>query len=136
MRLWERPGGAEHHGDRDQRSEAEMNETLTRDRSGWQPLFEEISLGRRAQTLKIDVLDKDFGDQVEADGMPFESIDFDSRGDVIVVAVAGREPDAPVVLRHLIHEPQRVDLLERSDASLVVHIVDAAGIETLLTFQP
>jgi hypothetical protein len=113
-----------------------MKETLTRDRTGWQQLFEEISMGRRGQLLRIDVLDEDFGDQTEADAMPFESLDFDTRGDVIVVAVAGRRPGAPVVLRHLIHAPERVDLLDRPDASLVIHVVDSNGVETLLTFQP
>ena len=113
-----------------------MNQTTTPDRGGWQPLFEQISKGRHAQNLTIDVLDEDFGDQTEVNGMPFESIDFDGRSDVIVVAVAGREPHAPVVLRHVIHEPQVVDLLDRSDASLVMRVVDGAGVETLLTFQP
>ena len=113
-----------------------MNQTVTRDRTAWQPLFEVISIGRHNQLLTIDVLDDDFGDQTEAEAMPFESLDFDSRSDVIVVAVAGREPDAPVVLRHLIHGPQTVDVLDRPDASLVMRIVDASGVENLLTFQP
>src|SRR5690242_8560150 len=36
--------------------EVDMKQTLAPDRSGWQHLFEEISLGRRAELLKIDLL--------------------------------------------------------------------------------
>ena len=113
-----------------------MDQTLTNDRSTWAGLFETINTERRAQLLTIDVLDGDFGDQLEASGMPFDSLEFDSRSDVIVVAVAGREPGAPVVLRHLIHGPQTVDLLDRPHSPLVMRIVDTDGIENLLTFQP
>ncbi len=39
-----------------------MDDTLTHDRSTWQSLLEEITLGRRGQPVTIEIMDEDLGD--------------------------------------------------------------------------
>lgn len=112
-----------------------MDETLTRDRSRWQALFEEITLGRHGQLVTVEVLDEELGDQTEAQGLPLGSVSYDERGDVVLVALDGRS-GASSVLRHLVHAPREVDLLEQPHASLVMRLVDGNGVVTLLTLTP
>jgi hypothetical protein len=41
-----------------------------------------------------------------------------------------------MVLRHLITAPRSLDLLEQPHGSLVLHVVDAAGRQTLVAVAP
>lgn len=111
-----------------------MKDTLTQDRSTWQSLFDSISEGRSGDSVSIEVLDQDFGDQTEAQRMPFSSITYDARGDVVIIAVGGSSSRWPVVLRHLVHHPVQVDLLERAPSGLVLRIVDRDDAATLVDF--
>lgn len=113
-----------------------MDDTLTRDRSGWQAQFDELTLGRQGQAVTIEVLDEELGDQTEASGLPLAAIGYDPRGDVVVVSLKGRADGSGVVLRHLVHGPRSVDVLEREGGALVLRLVDAAGVETLLHVTP
>lgn len=113
-----------------------MDDTLTRDRATWQGLFDQLGRGRHGQPVTIEVLDEDFGDQTEAVRLPFDSASFDDKGDVVVIALGGRKPHWPVVLRHFIHHPQQIDLLEQPGSVLVVRVVDQEGVQTLITFRP
>jgi hypothetical protein len=113
-----------------------MDDTLTNDRSSWQALLEEITLGRRGQPVTIEALDEELGDQIPAHGLPLDSIGYDARDHVIVVGLCGLAPGDTVVLRHLVTAPRSLDLLEQPDESLVLRIVDGAGVQTLVTFAP
>ncbi len=113
-----------------------MDDTLTRDRSTWQSLFEELSVGRHGQLVTIEVLDEELGDQTTTAGLPFESASYDARGDIIIIALDGRAPGEDVTLRHFIHGPVTMDLLEQPDDRLVLRVVDAAGVQTLIVLEP
>ncbi len=113
-----------------------MTETLTRDRSTWRALLEEITEGRRGEHVTLEVLDEGFGDQVEARDLPLESLDFDDRADVVVIALDGRAAGSGVVLRHLVERPRQLDVLEQPHGSLVLRIVAGSGAQTLVTCRP
>lgn len=113
-----------------------MTQTLTRDRSTWRALLEEITLGRRGEPVTLEVLDHGFGDQVEARALPLASLDFDERADVVIVALDGRTIGSGVVLRHLVQDPRRLDVLEQPHGSLVLRIVAGNGAQTLVACRP
>lgn len=113
-----------------------MTETLTRDRSTWRALLEEITQGRRGEPVTLEVLDDGFGDQVEARDLLLESLDFDERADVVIVALDGRAAGSGVVLRHMVQDPRRLDVLEQPQGSLVLRIVAGNGAQTLLLCRP
>lgn len=113
-----------------------MDESLTHDRSRWQELLDEITLGRRGQPVTIEVMDEDLGDQVPAHHLPLDSIGYDTHDDVIVVGLSGLAPGEGVVLRHLVTAPRSLDLLEQPHDSLVLRVVDTAGVQTLVVFSP
>jgi hypothetical protein len=113
-----------------------MDDTLTNDRSTWQALLEEITLGRRGQPVTIEIMDEDLGDQTPVHRLPLDSIGYDTHDDVIVVGLSGLAPGEGVVLRHLITAPRSVDLLEQPHDSLVLRVVDGAEVQTLIVFTP
>lgn len=113
-----------------------MTETLTRDRSTWRALLEEITRGRRGEPVTLEVLDDGFGDQVEARDLPLESLDFDERADMVIVALDGRAAGCGVVLRHLVPDPRQLDVLEQPHGSLVLRIVAGNGAQTLVRCRP
>ena len=113
-----------------------MNDRLTNDRSTWQALLERITLGRRGQPVTLEVLDEELGDQTPAHRLPLDSIGFDPRDDVIVIALSGHAQGEGVVLRHLLTAPRSLDLLQQPHDSLVLQIVDGAGVQTLIAFTP
>lgn len=111
-----------------------MNTTTSTDPKTWRQLFEQLTGARTQQPVTIEILDEESGDQTETHRMPLQSLDYDDRSNVIVIAVGSRRGRG--FLRHLIHDPIEVDLLDRPDHSLVMRIVDEAGTETLVTFDP
>ncbi len=113
-----------------------MDDPLTRDRGTWQSLFEEMSVGRHGQRTTIEVLDQELGDQIAAQGLPFESASYDARGDVIVISLDGCKPGDDVTLRHFIHGPVELDLREQPDDRLVLRVVDAESVQTLIVLEP
>ncbi len=40
--------------------------------------------------------------------LPFDTVTYDHRDDVMAASVGGNSPRYPVVLRHLIHHPQEL----------------------------
>ena len=113
-----------------------MTETLTRDRSTWRALLEEITEGRRGEHVTLEVLDEGFGDQVEVRDLPLESLDFDARADTVIIALDGRSAGSGVVLRHLVERPRQLDVLEQPHGALVLRIVAGSGAQTLVTCRP
>jgi hypothetical protein len=113
-----------------------MDDTLTHDRSTWQSLLEEITLGRRGQPVTLEIMDEELGDQTPAHRLPLDSIGYDTHDDVIVLGLSGLAPGEGVVLRHLITAPRSLDLLEQPNGCLVLQVVDGAAVQTLVLFTP
>jgi hypothetical protein len=82
--------------------------------------------------VTIEVLDPEGGDNPMVERLPFDSIIYDPKADVIVVSVGGNSPRYPVVLRHLVHHPQEVlfDLIPQGAA---LKITDTGGTTTVMS---
>ena len=82
------------------------------------------------------MLDPAFGDQHEAERLPFSYASYDPKDDVVVVGVGGNTPRYPVVLRHMILHPTQVDVAVPTPNQTTVRVVDADGTTNLLHFYP
>ena len=58
--------------------------------------------------VSIEVLDREFGDQFEAEQMPFAYLEYDDKDDAVNVGVGGKDSRYPVVLRHIIEHPKAI----------------------------
>ena len=92
----------------------------------WHKLLDDLTKVRAGDSVTIELLDAEFGDELEAERMPLAYLEYDERD--------GRYP---VVLRHSIEHPTSI----RTDSKppmlpLAVQIVAADGSETLVTVLP
>jgi hypothetical protein len=53
-------------------------------------------------------MDSEYGDQFEAEQMPFAYLEYDDKDDAVNVGVGGKDNRYPVVLRHTIERPKAV----------------------------
>ena len=109
-----------------------MTVTTPEQHSEWSSLTDRLSADHAGHDVTIEVLDPEGGDSSMVERLPFGSITYDHRDDVVVVSVGGSSPRYPVVLRHLIHQPQEIlfDLIPRGAA---LRITDASGTTTLIS---
>ena len=106
--------------------------TTSTDRSEWSRLTDRLSADSAGHDVSIEVLDPSGGDNPLVDRLPFGSITYAPKDDVLVVSVGGGAPDEPVVLRHLVAHPQELvfDLVPHGAA---LKVTDAAGGTTLVS---
>ncbi len=108
-----------------------MSDPTPEQRREWAALTDRLSVALHDHDVTIEVLDPDGGDASVVEREPFGSITYDDRDDVVVIAVAGRTPDQPVVLRHLIQRPREI-LADVIPQGAAVRITDASGTTTVL----
>ncbi len=108
-----------------------------RPKADWHELLDELSRVRAGDDVTIELLDAEFGDQLEAERMPLAYIEYDEHADEASVGVGGRDGRYPVVLRHAIERPTSILTdLKPPRLPLAVQIVGADGSETLVTVFP
>jgi len=108
-----------------------------RPKEEWHKLLDELTMVRTGDDVTIELLDAEFGDELEAERMPLAYIEYDEHADEVSVGVGGRDGRYPVVLRHSVTHP--TSILADSKAPLMplaVQIVAADGSETLVTVLP
>jgi len=76
-----------------------------RPKGDWHELLDELTLVRTGDDVTIELLDAEFGDELEAERMPLAYIEYDEHADEASVGVGGRDGRYPVVLRHSIEHP-------------------------------
>ena len=104
-------------------------------RQAWRPFFESLTKEHEGDAVTIEVLGADFGDQLEAETLPFAYIEFDKDDDVIV-AVGGRDSRYPAVLNHIISRPTSVLVdSEAPNVAKTIEVVAEDGTQTLITLQ-
>lgn len=113
-----------------------MPETTTLDRGQWQSALDEVTNDHSGELVIIEVLDPSVGPQHEAERLPFSYIAYDPKDDTVIVAVGGRSPRYPVVLRHMVAHPKEVDVATMDIPEAAVRVVGADGTATLVTFYP
>jgi hypothetical protein len=109
-----------------------MTVTTPEQRSEWSKLTDRLSADHEGHDVTIEMLDPEGGDSSLVERLPFAGITYDRKDDVLVVAVGGRSPRYPVVLRHLIEHPQEIlfDLIPQGAA---LKVTDSSGTTTLVS---
>ncbi len=113
-----------------------MTTTVTVERSAWVGTFARLTEERVGQSVVVEVLDDELGDQTLVDGLPLADLDLDPQGRVLVVACGGHDGTSRVVLRHMVRDLEQVDLVDQSDGRVVVRVVAAQGVQTLISLTP
>ena len=113
-----------------------MGDASRTDHGEWAHLLDRLTKEHEGQQVTIEVLDPTYGDQHEAERLPFVYAAYDPRDDVVIVAVGGKTPRFPVVLRHMIWRPSEVNVAENEAAGTTLRVVDTEGTTTLVGFFP
>ncbi|HEY0449172.1 DUF5335 family protein [Actinophytocola sp.] len=113
-----------------------MADTGTLNRNEWLAAFDRMTSDHEGDEVTIEVLDPTIGYEPEAERMPFSYLNYDPKDDVVIVAVGGRTPRYPVVLRHIVYRPSRVDIAVDEVPQPAVRVVEEDGTTTLVTFFP
>lgn len=91
--------------------------------------------GPESVDVTIEVLDESFGDQVEADHLPWHALMYDAHNDVIELSVGGRDRRIPVVLRHSISHPTGVWLEQEDGLPVALMIESKDTAKTIVRFH-
>jgi hypothetical protein len=113
----------------------ENTEALARD--AWQDALDDFTKIHQGDGATIEVVDRTFGDQVEAtELLPLAYIEYDPKDDVVVVAVGGQTARFPVVLRHIIEHPEQISIYPpRPTPTETVAVTDREGTQTIVTLH-
>jgi hypothetical protein len=106
-----------------------MADNSTVDRSQWAAVLDQVTKDHERESITIEIVDPTYGDNPEAERLPFNYANYDHKDDVVVIAVGGDSPQYPVVLRHIIAKPTEVDVADNA-----VRVVAADGTITLVSF--
>jgi hypothetical protein len=100
-------------------------------RTEWTRLTDRLTAEYQGYDVTIEVLDPEAGANSLVERLPFDTVTYDHKDDVVVLTVGGNSQRYPVALRHLIHHPQElvVDLVPEGAA---MRITDSTGTTTLV----
>jgi hypothetical protein len=110
-----------------------MTGTSTVDHSEWTSLLDRLTKDHEGEYVTIEIVDPTYGDNPEAERMPFQYAAYDYKDDVAFVVVGGKTPRYPVALRHMVAHPADVTATMDPPA---VRVVDNDGTATLVSFFP
>jgi hypothetical protein len=113
-----------------------MASTATLHRKDWRTALDEFDAEHKGELVTIEVLDPSVGHQYAAERLPFSSLTYDPKDDVVIVAVGGEPPRYPVVLRHMVPHPKEVEVTSSDVPEPAVRLVDPDRSITLITFYP
>lgn len=83
--------------------------------------------------VTIEVLGAEIGDQLEAQRLPWHALISDRS--TIEISVGGRDHSVPVVLRHVIRDPEAVWVEEGAGRIEAISIDDPSGVKTIVRFH-
>jgi hypothetical protein len=112
-----------------------MTNTGTGGRGTWKSALDRLTEEHEGELVTIQLLDETYGANEEVERLPFVYANYDDKDDVVIVAVGGRAPRYPVVLRHLVWHPTEVDVAT-DDVVTAMRAVDGDGTATVITFFP
>jgi hypothetical protein len=106
------------------------------ERSAWRAFFDDLTKEHEGWRATVEVTSVDFGDQLEAEALPFAFVEYD-KDDDIVVGVGGRDSRYPVVLQHIVNGPQKV-LVDSSapNTATAIEVVGGDGTQTIISLSP
>jgi len=85
----------------------------------WQSYCDRVSKGLAGKRAEIEVTGLSLGDQIAAKSLPLLGITYDSKGDLLEIALEG--------LDHLIHRPHGISVEEGPEGLTSMEIVDSDG---------
>lgn len=93
----------------------------------WRPFFDHMGKAVLGKSAEVEVASLEVGDQIVAEWVPMRGITYDSRDDLLDVALDRGN--------HLIRHPQDI-LVEESEGGLsIVAVVDAAGARHIIRLK-
>lgn len=93
----------------------------------WKPLFEGITHALVGKRAEIEVASLDLGDQIVAEWIPLLGITYDSKDDLLDVALDRSN--------HLIRHPREI-LVERTDGTVFsIAVIDAEGTRQIVRLK-
>ncbi len=97
----------------------------------WSEYLDELSRHADGYATTIEVMSAELGDQTEARNVPLCELAFDPR-EGIAVSVGGTRTEHPVVLRHVIAGPQRLEVTDEPGVPSALMIDAEDGTRTLI----
>jgi hypothetical protein len=118
------------------REKGVSQQTQELSQSAWHDYFESVTREHQGTDVTIEVLSRDFGDELEVEHMPFAYLEYDHKDDVVNVGVGGRDGRYPVVMRHAIEHPKAI-LADRPgpDMPVAIEIVGDDGAQTIISLH-
>ncbi|MGI5487563.1 DUF5335 family protein [Microtetraspora malaysiensis] len=105
-------------------------------RAEWHNFFEKLTKDYEGAAVTVEVLDRTFGDQTEAAKLPLAYLEYDEKDDCFSVGLGGRDGRYPVVLRHAINHPRRIQTTSSIPGTpWAMDIEDGEGNQTLVTLH-
>jgi hypothetical protein len=98
----------------------------------WTSLTDRLTAEYQGYDVTIEVLDPEAGANSLVERLPFDTVTYDHKDDVVVIGVGGNSQRYPVALRHVVHHPQELvaDLIPEGAA---LKIADSTGTTTLVS---
>ena len=103
-------------------------------RGEWELYFAELSRQADGYRTTIEVLGDELGDQIEARDVPLRELAFDPR-EGVAVSVGGHGDEFPVVLRHVIAGPARVQATDEPGVPATIMVEGDDGGRTLIRLR-
>jgi hypothetical protein len=101
-------------------------------RARWTGFLESLTQQRKGDPTSIEVTAGSAASYLEANPLPLQYIEYDSRRDNVVVAVDARDGHGPV-LRHFIDHPLHIWARPSSTDPAMLDVEDSDGCVTLVT---
>jgi hypothetical protein len=97
------------------------------DKSEWRTFFDRITKGLLGKRAEIEVAALNLGDQIEVEWLPLLGITYDSKDDIVEIALDG--------LDHLVHGPKEI-YVDIAGAGLTrLEIIDRDGVARIVQLR-
>jgi hypothetical protein len=96
-------------------------------RTDWRSFFDRMSKALLGKWVEIEVASLDLGDQIVAEWVPLIGITYDSKDDLLDVALDRAN--------RLIRRPQEIDVDESADGLKSVAVLDAEGVRHVVRLK-
>jgi hypothetical protein len=104
-----------------------MSQLLAVPQAEWMPFFNRMSQALQGKWAEVEVSSLDLGDQVVAEWVPLIGITYDSRDDLLDVALDRAN--------HLIYHPRQIVVEQTATGIASVAVVDAEGARQIVKLK-
>jgi hypothetical protein len=100
----------------------------------WRAYFDKPAEEYESFDATIEIVSAELGDQAEVERMPLKYLAYDDKDEAFIVAVGGRDGRYPVLLRHIVQNPQKIMADEFShNPVMAVSVIGPDETQTLVT---